>query len=164
MVSKKWADDTKDKITAKWKESGFHNEEIGFQEIARGLELVEQGFKVNIAGKMYAKIAGLLFSKGKIRGNETHLKKKAETKVEILNWLYRLKGMKIIDWMLDEYDFGIAGIEIEKNGKGRKTTFFFATRDEDEGYFGGAQTVEYERERLKEEWRVEKIRSEKEKY
>ena len=163
MVSKKWADSTKEIITKEWEKSAYHNEEIGFQQIAREMELIEQGYKVNIAGKMYAKIAGLLFSRGEIRGNEVRLKKKAETKEEILNWLQRLKGMEIIKWMLDEYDFGLAGIEIEKNGKGRKTTFFFATRDEDEGYYGGAQTVEYEEERLKEEWKIEKIRMEKEK-
>ena len=163
MISKKWADEAKEKITDEWKKSAFHNEEIGFTEISRGLELIEQGFQVNIAGKMYAKIAGLLYMKGKIRGNEIYLKEKATTKEEILNWMGRLKGMKIVDWMIQWYDFGLAGIEIEKNGKGRKTTFFFATRDEDEGYYGGAQTVEYEKERLREEWRIEKIRNEKEK-
>ena len=158
LITKEYSNTMKQEVVEKWCEIAFHNKEINLVERARELEFASPTNKYNAASKIYNRIAMFLYENNKLRMGQGSYIAQTDNQNDLEEWVARLQGIDIIQWIPEKYDVTISHIKLQKIDGYKKIWVVFKTKGDDEGFEGGTSTMHYEKERLREEWRIRKIR------
>ena len=133
---------------------------ISWNEWQRDLKRQEHGEKTNAIGIMYKKIMREVIADERAIVGADVVDYRAESKGELNRWLKKIGNVKPIIKILNRFDLTVHELKIKKIGEGVRTVkMVLAVKTKDDGYFGGWDVLNYEHERLKEEWKVQKARN-----
>ena len=159
MMTKEYDRMIQEQIKKVWWIKAFYNEQIGTYENRLGHEL---GLRFNAAAKINTSIAEWLIEKRKITRDIVCYEIKTEDVNEIRQWCREIKKYnKAMGWIAKKLDLEVHEINIRALGTRKVTCIEYRTKDYDEGFEGGICNIKYERERLREEWKVQKARQNK---
>ena len=149
----------RDEITKEWKKYYFDMQLISWNEWQRELEGQDRNETVNAVGIMYKKIKREIVADDRAIVGAIDADYKARSKEELNRWVKRMGIIKPIVKLLNRFDLTVHEIKIRNYGREVKIVkMVLAVKTKDDGYFGGWDVLNYEHERLKEEWRVQKAR------
>ena len=132
---------------------------ISWNEWQRELEGQDRNETVNAVGVMYKKIKREIMADDRAIVGAIDADYKARSKEELNRWVKKMGIIKPIVKLLNRFDLTVHEIEIRNYGREVKIVkMVLAVKTKDDGYFGGWDVLNYEHERLKEEWRVQKAR------
>ena len=159
MVTMKYNEDIQREIKKEWWIKAFFNEEIGIFENARGHR---DGYRYNAAAKINTSIIEWLVENERITRDTVHFDMKTESNAELEQWYKNIiKYSKAMEWIRIKLDLVVREITTQATGNRIVTRIVYETKIFDEGYEGGVANICYEKERLREEWRVQKARENK---
>ena len=132
---------------------------ISWNEWQRELEGQDRNETVNAVGVMYKKIKREIMADDRAIVGAIDADYKARSKEELNRWVKKMGIIKPIVKLLNRFDLTVHEIKIRNYGREVKIVkMVLAVKTKDDGYFGGWDVLNYEHERLKEEWRVQKAR------
>ena len=132
---------------------------ISWHEWQRDLNGQDRGEKVNAVGIIYKEIMREVRADDRIIMGVNDANYKAKSKEELNRWMRRMGNIKPIIKILNKFDLTMHEIKVRHYGRGVKIVkMVLAVKTKDDGYFGGWDVLNYEHERLKEEWKVREAR------
>ena len=132
---------------------------ISWNEWQRELSGQDIGETVNAVGIMYKKIMREIMADERAIIGAIDADYKARSREELNKWIKRIGIIKPIVKLLNRFDLTVHEIKIRNYGREVKIVkMILAVKTKDDGYFGGWDVLNYEHERLKEEWKVQKAR------
>ena len=148
------------RIKKEWCRKAFYDEQLDEGEWLReNGNIIE---KKNAASTIIRKLVEMLESEGRVMQDDSAKYAKTSTKEETKKWCNIVKkGSNICGMISHRYNIGVMkmGLLIVRNF--RRLTITMKTFKEDEGFEGGMETIWYESERIREEKKVQKLKSSK---
>ena len=149
-------DKIREKFIEEWKINYFDMEMISWEEWQRETDRQNEGLKVNAVGNMYKRIMRELTADDRAVMGANEADYKANTKEELNRWFRKIGTIRPIAKILNKFDLTVHEIKIRNYGRGVKIVkMILAVKTKDEGYYGGWDVLNYEHERLREEWKVQ---------
>ena len=132
---------------------------ISWNEWQKELRGQDNGETVNAVGIMYKKIMREVMADERAIIGVNDADYKARSREELNRWIKRMGIIKPIVKLLNRFDLTVHEVKIRNHGREVKIVkMVLAVKTKDDGYFGGWDVLNYEHERLKEEWKVQKTR------
>ena len=158
-MEKGYCEYVREHIKRVWWIKAFYNEQIGTYENRLGHEL---GLRFNAAAKINTNICEWLIDKGRITREDIGFEKKTKNMDEVKQWCREIKKYsRAMEWIAKKLDLYVHEITIQAFGSRKVTCIEYRAKYFDEGFEGGISNIRYERERLREEWKVQKARKNK---
>ena len=160
LLTKEQLNKLREELTEEWKTLYFDMEMVSWDEWQRDMVVQNEGLKVNAVGNIYKKIMRELIAEDRVVIGANEADYKANSKEELNRWVKKLELVKPIIKILNRFDLTIHEMKIRNFGRGLKIVkIVMAVKTKDDGFYGGWDVLNYEHERLKEEWKVEKMRN-----
>ena len=155
LLSAEQLKNLRDEFLKEWNEYYFDMQLISWNEWQRELEGQDRGETVNAVGIMYKKIMREVRADERAIIGVNDADYKAKTREELNRWVKKMGIIKPIVKLFNKFDLTVHEIKVRNYGREVKIVkMILAVKTKDDGYFGGWDVLNYERERLKEEWRV----------
>ena len=158
LLSAEQLSNLRDEFNKEWKEYYFDMQLISWNEWQRELNRQDRGEKVNAVGEMYKRIMREIRADDRVNGaNDADYK--ARSKEELNRWIKKMGIIKPIMKIINRYDLTVHELKVRHYGRGVKIIkMVLAIKMKDDGFYGGWDVLNYEHERLKEEWKVQEAR------
>ena len=131
---------------------------IESHEARREVDIANENYKANGAGKMYMRIKRLLIDENRVNlAIETGMVQTRNSEDQ-KKWIKAMGNIRFIPWIINNYDVGTQGMKIIYTNPVKILKVTLHVKCKDEGFEGGLNVIEYENERIREERKVQEIR------
>ena len=164
MLTQKTEDKLKEMLTKQWVNKYFHNDRtLTLAEMNRDVERANGHARANGSAALFTRLKAHLREKGRIELGAVRTEIATRNKNEVREWLKQFGSIQVFHDVCKTYDFAVQEVRLAFDRNHHRVKITVQTKNNDEGYFGGRQTLMYEVERIREERKVELQRQELEK-
>ena len=152
MLTKKQEDGLREMLQKQWCNKYFHNDRtLSMGEMNRDVERANSHYRANGSAAIFRRIKAHLRNTGQLELGVRNFEIRTRNKRDTREWAAHFGSIKIFHNLSRKYDLAIKEIVLATSGEFHRVKVVFQTKDTDEGYFGGKDTLAFEDERIREE-------------